>query len=128
MEEGIRIDKWLWTVRVFKTRTQATDACRAGKIRVNDKIIKPSHVAKPGETITVSIAPVNKILQILDLPVSRLSAKLVPGFMQDLTPAAEYEKLKMMREVNFEHRLRGLGRPTKRERREIEILKKKLGE
>jgi ribosome-associated heat shock protein Hsp15 len=115
-------------VRVFKTRTQATDACRAGKVRVNDKIVKPSHEAKPGETITVSITPVNKILQILDLPVSRISAKLVPGFMQDLTPTAEYEKLKMMREVNFEYRLRGLGRPTKRERREIENLKKKLGE
>ncbi len=128
MEEGIRIDKWLWTVRVFKTRTQATEACRAGKVRVNDKIAKPSHEAKPGETITISIAPVNKTVHVLDLPVSRLAAKLVPGYMQDLTPAEECEKLKMMRSVSFEHRLRGLGRPTKRERREIEHLKKKLGE
>ena len=128
MEEGIRIDKWLWTVRVYKTRTQATEACRAGKVRVNDKIVKPSHEAKPGETITISAAPINKTLLVLALTANRLSAKLVPGYMQDLTPAEELEKLKLAWAVNFEYRSRGLGRPTKRERRDIENLKKYLGE
>lgn len=128
MEEGIRIDKWLWTVRVYKTRTQATEACRAGKVRVNDKIVKPSHETRIGETITISIAPVNKTLKVLALPASRLSAKLVPGYMEDLTPSEEIEKLKLARKLNFEYRSRGLGRPTKRERRDIENLKKYLGE
>lgn len=128
MEEGVRIDKWLWTVRAFKTRTQATDACRAGKVRVNDKIVKPSHAVKPDDTITISIAPINKTLKVLAFPAHRLSAKLVADYMQDMTPVEELEKLKLAREVNFEYRLRGLGRPTKRERREIENLKKYLGE
>lgn len=115
-------------MRVYKTRTLATDACRAGKVRVNDRVVKPSHEVKPGEIITLNIAPIHKTLKVLALPVNRLSAKLVPDYMADLTPAEEMEKLKMAREVNFEHRLRGLGRPTKRERREIENLKKFLEE
>lgn len=128
MAESIRIDKWLWSVRIYKTRTLATEACRAGKVRVNDRIVKPSHEVKPEELITISIAPIHKTLKVLALPVSRLSAKLVPDYMTDLTPTEEMEKLRLAREVNFEHRLRGLGRPTKRERREIENLKKYLGE
>ncbi len=128
MAESIRIDKWLWSVRIYKTRTLATEACRAGKVRVNDRIVKPSHEVKPGELITISIAPINKSLKVLALPVSRLSAKLVPDYMTDLTPAEEMEKLRLAREVNFEHRMRGLGRPTKRERRDIENLKNYLGE
>lgn len=128
MSSGVRIDKWLWAVRVFKTRSQATDACRSGKVRVAAQIVKPSHEVKPGEEISVSHQALIRTFKVLQLLGNRVAAPLVPLYMQDLTPEEEYSKLKLMREVNFEYRDPGTGRPTKRQRREIEILKKYLGE
>lgn len=124
MEESFRIDKWLWEVRVYKTRNQATLACRAGKVRMAGAVVKPSRELKAGEEISVFLPPYHKTIRVLDFPKSRVSAKLVEGFMEDLTPPEEYDKLRLMRETNFEFRERGTGRPTKRERRDIEILKK----
>lgn len=124
MDEGVRIDKWLWEVRVFKTRNQATLACRSGKIRMNGTLVKPSRELKTGEEISVFMPPFHKTVRVLGFPKSRIPAKLVAEFLEDLTPASEYDKLRIMREGNFEYRARGLGRPTKRERRDIEILKK----
>jgi ribosome-associated heat shock protein Hsp15 len=128
MEPGLRIDKWLWAVRVFKTRSLASEACRSGKVRILDQVVKPSRELKSGEIVTVSLPPVTRTLKVVALTGNRLSAKLVPGFMEDLTPEEEYLKLKRTREAGFEFRERGLGRPTKRERREIEFLKLYLDE
>ncbi len=124
MQESARIDKWLWEVRVYKTRNQATMACKAGKVRIGGQIVKPSRELKAGEEVSVFLPPYHKTVKVVSFPKSRVSAKLVTDFMTDLTPPEEYEKLKLMRETNFEYRERGLGRPTKRERRDIEYLKK----
>ena len=128
MEEGVRIDKWLWAVRIFKTRRLSTVACRSGKVKINNSAVKPSHEVKPGEIIEVNLSPLNKTVKVKELTSNRVSAKLAETFIEDLTPGEEYEKIKMARAVNFEYRQRGIGRPTKRERREIEILKKYLGD
>lgn len=124
MDESIRIDKWLWEVRIYKTRNQATLACRAGKVRIGGTIVKPSRELKEGEEVAIFLPPFHKSVRVLGFPKSRVSAKVVPEFMEDLTPQEEYEKLRMARETNFEYREQGIGRPTKRERREIEYLKK----
>jgi ribosome-associated heat shock protein Hsp15 len=124
MEQNSRIDKWLWEVRIFKTRNQATLACKAGKVRMAGVIVKPSREVKEGEEISVFLPPFHKTVRVIGLPKSRVSAKLVADYMVDLTPAEEYNKLRILRETNFEYRERGLGRPTKRERRDIEYLKK----
>jgi ribosome-associated heat shock protein Hsp15 len=128
MEGGIRIDKWLWAVRIYKTRTVASDACRSGKVKILDQAVKPSRDVKIGEIISISFAPVTRTVKVL-VPISnRASAKLVPGFMEDLTPEEEYLKLKKTNNHDFEFRERGVGRPTKRERRAIEFLKLYLDE
>jgi ribosome-associated heat shock protein Hsp15 len=127
MEEGVRIDKWLWSVRVFKTRNQATVACRTGKVRIGDQPVKPSREIKAGEVITISLDSVKRSVKVLEKPEYRVGAKLVEQFMEDLTPQEEYEKVKNRKDAGFGYRLRGLGRPTKKERREIEIVKKYLG-
>ncbi len=128
MSEGVRIDKWLWAVRLFKTRSQAAAACKSGRVRIEGQIVKPSREVKPGNEISIAQQPITKSVKVIGLLENRVGAHLVPGYMQDLTPESEYQKIKMMREVNFEYRDPGTGRPTKRHRREIEILKKYLGE
>ena len=127
MEEGVRIDKWLWNVRVFKTRNLATVACRSGKVTIGDQPVKPSREVKIGEVITISLDSIKKTLKVLDLVKNRVGAKLVEQFLEDLTPEEEYKKLQLRKDAGSGYRLRGLGRPTKKERREIEILKKYLG-
>lgn len=124
MTEVARIDKWLWSVRLFKTRSQATEACRSGKITIDDQSMKPSREARIGDIIVIRQGPLTKTVQVKELLKSRVGAKLVPDYMVDLTPEEEYTKLQMMREVNFEIRDRGIGRPTKKERRIIDRLKK----
>jgi ribosome-associated heat shock protein Hsp15 len=124
METGVRIDKWLWAVRIFKTRNQATIACRSGKVRINNIPVKPSHFLKTGELVILSMPPFTKTVKVLGLLEKRVSAKLSEAYIQDLTPKEEYQKVRIMRETNFEYRERGLGRPTKRQRRDLEDLKK----
>lgn len=126
MERGIRIDKWLWAVRIFKTRSLAADACRSGKVKIHGQAVKPSHEIKIDEIIAISLVPIIKTVKVVAIISNRVSAKLVAGFMEDLTPGEEYRKLKRMHGMDFEFRERGQGRPTKRERREIEFLKKYL--
>lgn len=127
MAEGVRIDKWLWAVRVFKTRSIATEECKSGRIKLGGVSIKPSHEVKVGEEYVIQMNPIRRTIKVKELLTNRVAAKLVENYMLDLTPQAEYDKLKMAREVNFEYRERGVGRPTKRERREIDVLKKYLG-
>lgn len=118
--KSVRIDKWLWAVRIFKTRSLATDACRSGKVIINAMEIKPSREVKYGDIIIVKTGPVKKTLKVLELLENRVSAKLVANYMEDLTPQEEYRKLEMIRDSRFVSRDRGAGRPTKRERREID--------
>lgn len=123
MADELRIDKWLWAVRIFKTRTMAGDACRAGKVKMDGIAVKPSRALKPGDLITVSIGPLTRTIQVKALIHNRVSAKLVPDSLEDLTPPEEYERIKFMNELNSERRDRGTGRPTKKERRTIDRLK-----
>ncbi|OQX79738.1 MAG: RNA-binding protein [Bacteroidetes bacterium 4484_249] len=124
MSEGIRIDKWLWAVRIFKTRNQAGEACKVGKVRINDLQVKPSKEVKIDDVITIRFGQFTKTVKLTELLKNRVGAKLVENYLKDITPQEEYDKLKMIREFNYEYRQRGEGRPTKKERRVIEKLKK----
>ena len=126
MDEELRVDKWLWAVRLFKTRSLASDACRAGKVKIHDMPVKPSRSLKIGDVISLSFPPITRTVKVILLTGNRVSAKLVPQLMEDLTPPEEYAKLEMKREAGFEFRQPGIGRPTKRQRREIEYLKRIL--
>ncbi|MCK5765452.1 MAG: RNA-binding S4 domain-containing protein [Bacteroidales bacterium] len=122
--DGVRIDKWLWAVRIFKTRSRATAACKGGKVKIDGHNVKASREVKEGEEIQVSLTAFSKLVKVKALLHNRVSAKLAPDYMEDLTPQEEYDKQKMNRELNVEYRQRGEGRPTKKERRIIERLKK----
>ncbi|MCD4665664.1 MAG: RNA-binding S4 domain-containing protein [Bacteroidales bacterium] len=124
MDDGIRIDKWLWAVRIFKTRNQTGEACKAGKVRINDKPVKPSREIKLDDVITIQRGQLNKTVKVIGLLKNRVGAKLVANYLLDLTPQEEYDKLKLAKEMNYEYRHRGLGRPTKKERRIIDRIKK----
>lgn len=124
MEEHVRIDKWLWAVRIFKTRNQASEACRAGKVKVDQQIVKPSRVVHLHDVISVNMGFLTRTIQVKALVINRLPARLVPEYANDLTPQEEYERQKRIRETNFEVRGRGLGRPTKKQRRQIVRLKR----
>jgi ribosome-associated heat shock protein Hsp15 len=114
-----RLDKWLWSVRVFKTRPLATMACRSGKVFFGELEAKPGRDIHVGEVVTVRVGALTRTLKVVGLPGSRVAAKQLAEFMQDLTPAAEYERAK---QAGIEHllaRQRGEGRPTKKDRREM---------
>ncbi len=123
--ESVRIDKWLWAVRLFKTRSQASDACRGGKVKIEGQPVKPSREVNAGDVIEVQQGIIRKKMKVIIPAKNRVSAKLVPDLAEDLTPAEEYEKQDMLRQLNYEKRDRGTGRPTKKERRDISKLKGK---
>lgn len=120
MSDVVRIDKLLWAIRVFKTRTEATDACKGGKVKVAGTNVKPSRMVKVGETIDVRKGSVQYSYRIKQLTEHRLGAKLVPDFAENLTPQAELDKLMAPVETFFLRRDRGTGRPTKKDRRSME--------
>jgi ribosome-associated heat shock protein Hsp15 len=117
----IRIDKWLWAVRIYKTRSLATDACNIGRVIINGKPVKPSHDVKPGEIIFVRKLPLIYTLQVKALTSNRLPAQRVKEFVDDLTSPEELEKLKINETVFFK-RDRGTGRPTKKDRRLLDDI------
>jgi ribosome-associated heat shock protein Hsp15 len=121
---GTRIDKWLWAVRIFKTRSLAAAACKGGKVKIDGQNVKASRELQEGEEISVSLTIYIKTVRVKALLKNRVAAKLVPDYMEDLTPQEEYDKQKIRHELNLEYRDRGEGRPTKKERRIIERLKK----
>ena len=121
--EEIRIDKWLWAVRIYKTRSQASDACKSGRVKINGIQVKPSRTIKSGTTIVVSIPPIQRTIEVKNILKNRVGAKLVENYLIDHTPPEEYEKLVFIKEMKTEWRDRGTGRPTKRDRRDIEKLK-----
>ena len=120
--EKTRMDKWLWEVRLFKTRSMATEACNAGKVKMAGVPCKPAKEVKAGELLQVRIGQLQKVVRVLDAPKSRIPAVKVPEFYEDLTPTEEYERVRMLR-MQTERRDAGVGRPTKRDRRQIDYLK-----
>ncbi|MDR1878083.1 MAG: RNA-binding S4 domain-containing protein [Bacteroidales bacterium] len=118
----VRIDKWLWMVRLYKTRTMAGDACSSGKVKIDDVNCKPSREIKIGSIVQVRTGQIQKTIQILNSPKSRIAAKSVPDYYLDLTDKEEYDKLKQL-DSQFEHREHGIGRPTKKDRRQLNKLK-----
>lgn len=116
----VRIDKWLWAVRIFKTRSIATDACKKNRISVNGQSAKAARTIKVGDVIAVRKPPVTYSFRVLQLAQNRMGAKLVPDFMENITPPDQYEILEMQKITGFVDRAKGLGRPTKKDRRELE--------
>ncbi len=120
--EKIRIDKWLWAVRLFKTRSLAADACAAGKIKMDGESLKASYMLKAGQTIQVQKEGIRMIIKVVKLLEKRVGAPLAVQCYEDLTPPEEKDKLKFP-SVFYEVRDRGIGRPTKKDRRAIEKFK-----
>ena len=118
----VRLDKYLWAVRVFKTRSDAADAIRNNRVMVNNAYAKPSREVKEGDIISVKKMPVTYQYKVLELVSSRQGAKNVPQYCLNITPQEELDKLTVPRETVFVFRERGTGRPTKKERREIDAL------
>lgn len=117
-----RIDKWLWCVRLYKTRSLAAEACRGGRIKLNGEAVKPAHDVKPGDVISFRSGPITKTVKVIGLPAARVGAKLVVQFMEDLTPQEEYDKLREIKELGPPVFFTGKGRPTKRDRRKLDGL------
>lgn len=115
----VRIDKWLWAVRIFKTRTIATDACKKGRVMLGDVPAKPARMIKAGDIIKVRKPPVTYSFRVLALTENRLGARLVPEYMENITPRSELDLLEIVKISGFIDRRKGLGRPTKREGREL---------
>ncbi len=118
----VRIDKYLWSIRAFKTRSEATDACKGGKVRVNGNDIKPSRDVKVGDIIVVRKGAVTYTYKVIALVDKRQGAALVPNYAENLTPQEELDKLCAPVETFFLKRDRGAGRPTKKDRRQMEAL------
>lgn len=118
--QGERIDKYLWSVRIFKSRSLATDECKKGRVTVAGVAVKPSHTVNAGDTITVRKPPVTYTYTVKAIPPSRVGAGLVNEYLSDLTPEEEKNRLRPESGLFFGYRPRGSGRPTKRERRDLE--------
>lgn len=115
----VRIDKWMWATRLFKTRTLAVEACKKGRVSVNGTPVKPSRNIKTGEIIQIRKAPITYSFKVLALTEKRMGAKLVPQYLEDVTPPQQYELLEISRIGGFINRARGMGRPTKRDARDL---------
>ena len=120
--EEVRIDKYLWSIRVFKTRSEATVACNGGKVRLNGSDVKPSKAVKPGDVIVVRKGAVTYTYKVLALIDKRQGPKLVPEYVENQTPQSELDKLRAPVETLFLKRDRGTGRPTKKDRRQMDNL------
>ncbi len=121
MADEIRIDKWLWAVRIYKTRTIATDACKKGRITIGSDTnpVKPARTVKVGDIVHVRKSPVTYSFRVLAVTQNRLGAKLVPGYAENITPQDQYDLLDVVKISGFIDRRKGLGRPTKRDGREL---------
>ena len=122
MTENVRIDKYLWAIRAFKTRSEAAEACNGNKVQIDGTNAKASKAVKPGNLITVRKGPVQYSYRVLQLTESRMGASLVPQYAENLTPESELSKLHAPVETMFLKRDRGTGRPTKKERRVLDAL------
>jgi ribosome-associated heat shock protein Hsp15 len=118
--DEVRIDKWMWATRIFKTRTIATEACKKNRISIGGVQVKPSRMIKIGDVIQIRKPPITFSFKVLALTENRMGAKLVPQYLENITPPEQYELLEMNKISGFVDRQRGLGRPTKKERRDLE--------
>jgi len=116
----VRIDKWLWATRLFKTRTIAAEACKKNRVSIGGISVKPSRMIRVGEVLQIRKPPMTFSFKVIDLTERRMSAKLAPQYLENVTPAEQYELLEMSKISGFVDRARGLGRPTKKDRRELE--------
>jgi putative heat shock protein 15 len=126
--EEVRVDKWLWAVRVFKTRSIATEACKKGRISIAGVTVKPSRTIRVGEVVTVRKPPIEYSFRVIQLLGSRVGAKRVAEFMENVTPREQYELLELQRVSGFVDRAKGLGRPTKKDRRDLDQFAEDLPE
>ncbi len=118
--EEVRLDKWLWAARIFKTRSIATDACKNGRVMIDGVKLKPSRMIKAGEIIQVKKSPITYSFKVLQCIQNRVGAKLVPTVLENVTTSDQLELLEMSRISGFVDRARGTGRPTKKERRDLD--------
>ncbi|MBE7630435.1 RNA-binding S4 domain-containing protein [Tenacibaculum piscium] len=116
----MRIDKYLWCIRFYKTRTIATDACKKGHVKINDVKLKPSRDVFGNEEIMIRKNQINYKIKVLDIPESRLGAKLVDLYRKDITPKEEFDKTALLKYSKDYYRKKGTGRPTKKDRRDID--------
>ncbi len=117
--KDVRIDKWLWATRVYKTRSLATDACKRGRVTINNMNVKSSRPVRVGEVVNVRKSPVTFSFRVLALLENRVGAKLVSNYSENITPKSQYDILEMSRINNFIDRVKGSGRPTKKEGRDM---------
>ncbi len=122
MKSEVRIDKWLWAVRLFKTRSLAADACKKGKVSIGGAVAKPSRMIKVNDVIQIKRNPILFSFKVLALTENRMGAKLVPDFMENVTTPDQLALLEMGKLSGFIDRARGTGRPTKKERRDLEAF------
>lgn len=120
MANEARVDKWLWAARIFKTRSIAADACKNGRVTINGVNLKPSHIIKAGETICVRKSPITYSFKVLQAIENRVGAKMIPEVLENVTPKEQFELLEMNKIGGFVNRARGLGRPTKKDRRSLD--------
>jgi ribosome-associated heat shock protein Hsp15 len=116
----MRIDKYLWCIRIFKTRTLATSACKKGQVKIDNYNIKPSKEIFGGEVVLIRKNQINYKVKVIDIPESRVGAKLVDLYRKDITPKEEFEKTELLKYSKDYYRKKGVGRPTKKDRRDIE--------
>jgi ribosome-associated heat shock protein Hsp15 len=116
----VRIDKWMWATRIFKTRTVAAEACKKNRVSIGGVSVKPSRMIKVGDVLQIRKPPITFSFRVLALTENRMGAKLVPLYLENVTPPEQYELLEMSKISGFVDRARGLGRPTKKDRRELE--------
>lgn len=119
---GVRIDKFLWSVRLFKTRSLASEACKKGRVSIDKMPVKSSRMIKTGDLIDIRVPPITRTYKVLDLAEKRMGAKLTPAYIKDVTTADQLEMLEMAKLASGTQRSKGLGRPTKKDRRDIERL------
>lgn len=115
-----RCDKWLWAVRIFKTRTIAAEACKKGRVMINNSQVKSSRMLKAGDVVQVKKPPITYSFKVLQAIEKRVGAKLVPEVMENVTAPDQYELLEMSKVSGFVDRARGMGRPTKKDRRDLD--------
>ena len=118
--DEVRIDKWMWATRIFKTRTIAADACKKNRVMIGGVNMKPSRMVKVGDVIQVRKPPITYSFEVLALTDRRMGAILVPNYLKNVTTPDQYEILEMNKISGFVNRAKGLGRPTKKDRRELE--------
>ncbi len=121
-----RIDKWLWAVRIYKTRSIATQTCAGGKVKIDGNKIKASRMVRKGDIIQVRKRVIKYEYKVLKIAEKRMGAKLVPDFLEDITPKEELTKLQSAQKQPIQTREKGQGRPTKRERRNMDIFREKF--